>query len=301
MLFAENLLYLFKIRYMKFKIFFLLILMATTSTISAQNNIGVVLSGGGALGYAHLGALQALEEAGIKPAYVAGTSMGALVGAFYAKGMSPSEICDMIKTEKFDELRKIITVVGKNDNLGFSSHRNILKVLKKYIPANSFDSLQKHFAVCATNIVSSQAEIVSSGGHLWEYVLGSASIPGVFEAVKLGGGVYVDGGVMNNMPTVAIRKYCDVVIGIDVNPETETRPKIKNTFQVAFQTLRTLVRHNSVEGREMCDYLIEPMAIEKYAEFDFNKFDEIYAYGYTAMKQYLAAHPEMAQLGAAVR
>lgn len=273
--------------------------MAATVTASAQHSIGVVLSGGGALGFAHIGALQALEEQGIYPQYVAGTSMGALVGAFYAKGYSAAEIKEIIKVEKMDELHKIITPVGKSDHLGFSSHRNILKVLKKYIPDNSFDSLPKKLAVCATNIVTSQAEIVSSGDSLWEYVLASSSIPGVFEAVKIGDGVFVDGGVMNNMPAKAIRKDCDILIGIDVNPEQRSTPKIKNTIQVAFQTLRTLVRHNSVSGRKTCDYLIEPRAIEKYAEFDFNKFDYIYQSGYDAMKQYLEQNPELADINEA--
>ena len=258
----------------------------------AQPQVGIVLSGGGALGFAHIGALQALEEAGIHPTYVAGSSMGALVGAFYASGMTPKEIFDMVRAEKIYSISKIFSLSVSTEKIGISSHKNVNKLMDKYIPHNSFDLLPKHLYVSAVNLNTQKCEIVGKGNKLKEYVLASSSIAAVFEAIEINGDIYVDGGSLNNMPTEAIREKCDVVIGIDAVPPYEEND-INNIKDVSLRLLNIITCANSVAGRKMCDFLVESFAVKYYTIFDFEKYEEIYNYGYSAMSSYINEHPEM--------
>lgn len=260
-----------------------------------QKSVGIVLSGGGALGMAHIGILQALEEEGFNPKYVAGASMGAIIASFYCNGMSAVEIRDMVRTEKFYKTTKILTFSVGKDKLGLSSHKHVNELLDKYIGHNSFDSLSRHLYVSTVNLNTQKCEIIGSGDKLKEYVIASSSIPGVFEAVNIDGCIYVDGGTLNNFPAQAIRNKCDVLIGVDVQPYTPNM-LINNTTDVAIRALYTVIHANSVSGRKKCDYIIDCFALEKYSIFDFNKFEELYQYGYNIGKEYLAAHPDLKRL-----
>lgn len=256
---------------------------------------GLVLSGGGALGYAHIGVIQALEEEGFNAQYVAGASMGSIIGSFYCSGMSGAEIIKMARDEKFYKVNKILPLAVGIDNLGISSHKHVYALMNKYLPYNSFDSLQRQLFISVTNLNTQRVEIVSEGDYLKEFVLASSSIPGMIEAVVIEGITYVDGGVLNNFPAEAIRNKCDIVIGIDVQPYSP-EVKFKNFVDVTLRTLYTLVNVNSLEGRKECDYLIDSYAINDYTILDFNKIEEIYQYGYNLGKQYLKEHPDLVKL-----
>ena len=108
----------------------------------AQPRVGVSLSGGGALGYAHIGALKALEEHGIQPVALSGASMGALVGILFANGISADDIVEIIREEHMDHTNKILTLTTKPHGLGMVSHKNVYKILEKHVAHNSFDSLK---------------------------------------------------------------------------------------------------------------------------------------------------------------
>ncbi len=146
----------------------------------AEKRIGIVLSGGSALGYAHVGALQALEDYGIKPQYVAGTSMGAIIGAFYAAGYSPQEILKLIQEKKLNSVNKLLSPQSGFFNTGMSSHDVLIRTMTELIPHNNFDSLELDFSLCVTNLDKGYLEYIDSGDNLAQYVAASASIPGVF-------------------------------------------------------------------------------------------------------------------------
>lgn len=273
------------------------ILLAALSASAAPPRIGVVLSGGGALGYAHIGALQALEEQGIKADCIAGSSMGALVGVMYAAGMTPEDIYNLVLKERFNDRRRILGPITRGGKrLGFASLKHVRKTLQQQLP-ESFDSLPRRYFVCVTDITDSEEKVISHGANLVEYVLASASIPAVFEAIEIEGHYYVDGGVLNNLPAQYIRKECDLLIGVDVHPDAQHIPVVENILDVATLTLHTLMNNNSEEGGSLCDHLVEPRANEQYKAFDFDNFEDIYKIGYDAMKSYLAAHPELASIG----
>ncbi|MBP3425871.1 MAG: patatin-like phospholipase family protein [Rikenellaceae bacterium] len=275
------------------------VILLAHASLSARPRIGVVLSGGGALGYAHIGALQALEEQGIQADCIAGSSMGALVGVMYAAGMTPTEIHDLVLKERYNDRRRILGPVTRGiggKRLGFASLKHVRKTLHQKLP-ETFDSLPRRYFVCVTDITDSEEKIISHGSHLVDYVLASSSIPGVFEAIEIEGHYYVDGGVLNNLPAQHIRKECDLLIGVDVHPDAQHIPVVESILDVATLTLHTLMNSNSEEGGALCDHLIEPRANEQYKAFDFDNFEEIYKIGYDAMKNYLAAHPELAAIG----
>ena len=280
---------------MKRYLLFLLISLSYIALYSQKTyNVGIVLSGGGALGFAHIGVLQALEDNGIYPEIISGTSMGALVGAMYAEGLHPKDIFDMIKKEQLNKRSSILSpsLRTSKQELGLSNHDNITEVLVKYIQHNNFDSLQKPFYLCVTNLTDGKMVIQHTGNKLFEYLLGSSSIPGVFTPININGKLYVDGGIYNNLPAQPIRKQCNILIASDVNP-AHSRPEIEKTSDVLFRSLSLLIYENTIEGRKMCDYVISIPVNKFYNAMDFDKFYSIYQIGYKTGLEFIRQHPEL--------
>lgn len=257
-----------------------------------KHKIGLALSGGGALGFAHIGAIQALEEHGVKPNFISGSSMGAIIGAIYCAGYSPAKIMRIIQAEKLYKLDKLMSPNLNFKQKGLSSHATLRTTLKELIPHDCFDSLEIPFAVCVTNITSGTYEYYYSGKGIVEYVVASASIPGVFDPVVIKNTTYVDGGVLNNLPAEILhQKGCDYIIGVDVLPFLPIEKK--SFLDITLWSIRLMQHSNTQNGIKYCNWLIESNAIEKYNEFEFDKYKEIYQYGYKAMTEYIHSHPEM--------
>ena len=257
-----------------------------------KQKIGLSLSGGGALGFAHIGAIQALEEHGVKPDFISGSSMGAIIGAIYCAGYSPAKIMRIIQAEKLYKLDKLMSPNLNFKQKGLSSHATLRATLKELIPHDCFDSLEIPFAVCVTNITSGIYEYYYSGKGIVEYVVASASIPGVFDPVVIKNTTYVDGGVLNNLPAEILhQKGCDYIIGVDVLPFLPVEKK--SILDITLWSIRLMQHSNTQNGIKYCNWLIESNAIEKYNEFEFDKYKEIYQYGYKAMTEYIHSHPEM--------
>lgn len=272
---------------------FLILMGLITTQLSSQPRTGIALSGGGALGFAHIGVLQALNEHGIYPDIVAGTSMGAIIGCMYAAGYEPVKIVEMVRDKKFYQITHLLTLQSGFRHLGMSKHDALHKVLTEMIPHNTFDSLKVPFMACVTNLDLIQTEYVDSGSRLADYVVASASIPGVFEAKRIGTTTYVDGGVLDNLPAGYLReKGCEYVIGVDVLPIVANTPK-DNSIDVAITSIRAMQHANSLPGIAVCDWLINSYALREYHEFSFDKYKEIYQYGYRIALDYIKAHPEM--------
>ena len=257
-----------------------------------KHKIGLALSGGGALGFAHIGAIQALEEHGVKPDFISGSSMGAIIGAIYCAGYSPAKIMRIIQAEKLYKLDKLMSPNLNFKQKGLSSHATLRTTLKELIPHDCFDSLEIPFAVCVTNITSGTYEYYYSGKGIVEYVVASASIPGVFDPVVIKNTTYVDGGVLNNLPAEILhQKGCDYIIGVDVLPFLPIEKK--SFLDITLWSIRLMQHSNTQNGIKYCNWLVESNAIEKYNEFEFDKYKEIYQYGYKAMTEYIHSHPEM--------
>ncbi|MCF0061164.1 patatin-like phospholipase family protein [Dyadobacter chenwenxiniae] len=242
--------------------------------------IGLVLSGGGARGIAHIGAVKALIESGIKPDIISGTSSGAFVGAMLAHGYTPDEIIEMILQTSFYPYIRF--GFGANGLL----HMNKLEaVLRKYIPENTFESLKTKFVVTATDIVSGE-ELQFRSGELAIPVLASCCIPGLFSPIRFQGRDLVDGGVLNNLPVEPIMHEADFIIGIHCNPFTLDKP-LKRTTELVYRSLILAMHSKTKERFKKCDLLIEPAELSRFSIFDFRKAGQLFEVGYDYTKRLL--------------
>jgi len=260
-----------------------------------SNTIGLCLSGGGALGFAHIGVIQALEENKIYPTFITGSSMGAIIGTFYAAGYSSQSLLQLIKEDKLYKITKLMSFPRTFLNSGLSKHEMLGSLIRELIPHNSFEQLKLKMNVCVVNLNAATWEIKNSGNELDKWVCASASIPGLFETIKVDSINYTDGGLLNNMPAQAISEQCDVIIGVDVIPHL-VPTKLKKPIDTLAFSVRAMQHQNSKEGRNLCKFLIEPQSIKKFHEFSFDSFQAIYQHGYDAANQYIAANKDILQL-----
>lgn len=242
---------------------------------------GVVLSGGGVRGFAHLGLLQVLEELNIKPYAISGVSAGAIVGALYAAGHSPATIRDILKKNSYFGWSSFL--LNKD---GFFSMKVLRKVLQTYIPENSFESLNTKLFVTATDFANNEA-ITFSKGKLIDTVIASASVPAIFEPVKIDDHVLVDGGLLNNFPVEPLEKKCDLLIGCNVNfiPKglgNGKRIGKMNLIEKCFHMAIAPTVYSKVPNLHV---FIEP-DLHEFGMFDVNKADLIYEAGYQAARKY---------------
>ncbi|MBI3518392.1 MAG: patatin-like phospholipase family protein [Bacteroidetes bacterium] len=238
-----------------------------------QQNIGIALSGGGARGIAHLGILKALEEFGVKPSVISGTSAGAIAGAFYAGGYSLIEIKDIIEKGDFFNLSNIL--IKKQ---GLFNMKGFEKIYQVYFPDNSFDHLNIPLYVTATDILKGTSACFSSG-NLSQALMASSCIPIVFQPIQFDNTYYVDGGVLNNFPVEPLINRCDIIIGSHVNSiKTEvTEIHMSNIVDRCFH----LAMSNSVRDKiHHCQLFIEPPNMSQFSIFDVKKSDQIFEYGY---------------------
>lgn len=239
-----------------------------------RKKIGITLSGGGARGIAHIGVLQALESAGIIPDVISGCSAGAMIGALYAEGFSPRQIYALIENKSIYSIIKMALPDKGMMELGYFK-----KILNENIKHDSFEQLKKPFFLSVTNLNSGECEIIGSG-QLTDFVLASQSIPLVFKPQKIGNDLYVDGGVLNNLPVEPIRPLCDILIGVNVTPVFRT-DKLNGMREVGFRILNLSLKINMESRLKQCDFIIEPDT-SMYTIFDVNKSKLIYDAGYEA-------------------
>jgi NTE family protein len=173
---------------------------------------GLVLSGGGVGGIAHIGVIKALEEHGIRPSIISGASAGAIVGAFYAAGYSTNEILEFFQTTSLFSIKNY--AVRK---AGFVDTNKFYNIFKQYFPEDSFEALKKKLYISTTNIISGKTKFFHEG-LLIHPLLASAAVPGVFSPMIIENELYADGGITNNFPTEPLMTDCDKIIGVQVHP-----------------------------------------------------------------------------------
>jgi NTE family protein len=245
---------------------------------------GLVLSGGGIRGVAHIGAIKALEEHGIYPAHIAGTSAGAIVGALYAAGRTWEEMLDFFKSTEIFSLANY--AMGKP---GFLDTEKFQDQLRAYISQDTFESLERQLHVTATNLLDGTLNVFSKG-ELIRPVLASAAVPGLFAPITINKGYYIDGGTLNNFPVDLIKKYCDRIIGVYVNPFSHVSIKDLNHVN------KVLVANETTKKFNDCDILIRPANMNKYSMFSLKNLDIILDLGYNATINALKNNPLSSEL-----
>ena len=292
-----------KLLFMK-KITLLFIVFASLTVFSQEQKrpkIGLVLSGGGAKGFAHIGVLKVLEEAGVKIDYIGGTSMGAVIGGLYASGYNASQIDSIFQATNFKELlNDFIPRSSKNfyekrnDELyalvlpfnkfkigipealskGMYNYNLLSRITRNVRHVRDFNKLPIPFLCIATNIETGE-EVVLNKGNLAQAMIASSAFPSLFSPVEIDGKLLVDGGVVNNYPVEEVRKLgAEIIIGVDVQDDLLDRNQLKDATRILVQitNLQTISRMN--KNVKETDIYIKP-DIKNYGVVSFDKGKEI--------------------------
>ncbi|MFK7933630.1 MAG: patatin-like phospholipase family protein [Saprospiraceae bacterium] len=243
-----------------------------------SHKIGIALSGGGARGIAHIGVLQALKEHNIEVEAISGTSAGSIVAALYAAGKEPKEILEFAADNT--SLFKMYSFgIPK---IGFTSLNYLKDKLAELLEEDSFEHLKIPCYIAITNLQMGEVEIVHTGP-LFDVVAASSSIPIVFKPIEINDYLYVDGGLLMNLPAEPLYAICDKVIGVNVMPFAKTSSdKITNVIDIATRVFDLSIVANTANQALLCDVLIEPMKICHFTTYNFTKYEELYQVGYDA-------------------
>jgi len=247
--------------------------------------IGLVLSGGGAKGFAHIGVLKVLEQAGVKIDYIGGTSMGAVVGGLYSCGYNASQIDSIFTNTNFDELlsdyipRTTKSFYEKrNDELyavslpftkfsvgipialskGMYNYILLTKLTHNVRHIRDFNKLPIPFVCVATDIEKGR-EVIINSGYLPQALLASSAFPTLFSPIELNGNLLVDGGVTNNYPVEEVRKMgADIIIGVDVQDDLKDRKSLKGATRILVQISNLQMIESMKEKVKLTDIYLKP-------------------------------------------
>jgi NTE family protein len=241
--------------------------------------IGLALGGGAVRGAAHIGVLEALDQAGLEPAVITGTSAGALVGALYAAGMSPSDISKLARTLRWARLIR----PARTRKALFETSR-LAAFLDGVLEARAFDSLIRPFAAVACDLTTGR-EVVLRDGPVATAVLASAAIPGVFPPVVRDGQVLVDGSLVTMVPAALTRDLgADIVLAVDVSGPLPRRPP--TTLLHIMVAVSALQPGGSDRLAEHADLVLSP-AVDEYAFWELSRIAEFEEAGRVATEQAL--------------
>jgi NTE family protein len=217
-----------------------------------------------------------LEENGMSPDIISGTSMGALIGVLYAAGHSPGHILELVKKDKIYNM--VSLRIGQN---GFFELNAVRRILESEIPENDFSVLKKPFYLSVANISDGKNEVKGEQGPLFEFVLASCSVPVIILPQIIEGKTYIDGGLFDNLPAASIKDKCQTLIGVNVNFNGPME-KIEGIREVAQRIFSLGIEQNVIESRKLCDFIIEPKEIRHFTTLDFDKAEELVEMGYNA-------------------
>jgi NTE family protein len=276
---------------------------------AARPKLGLVLEGGGALGLAHIGVIRWLEEHRIPVSYIAGTSMGGLVGGLYATGRSPAEVRSVVDQIDWDQVLSGTTPFrdlsfrrkqdahevpgslefglrhGLQFPAGFNSGQQVDLILDEvalpYSEIANFNDLPIPFACVATDLVARKPHVFRDGP-LSLAMRSTMSLPGIFSPVRSGDHLYADGGLLNNIPIdVAKEMGADVVLGIHLETEPLSPKATLASYAVLGESISVMIAANELRSMEQADILVS-VPLQKYTALDYDKADAIIKAGYDA-------------------
>jgi NTE family protein len=274
--------------------------------------IGIALEGGGALGEAHIGVLKWFEDHHIPVDYLAGTSMGGLVGGLYATGKSADQLEDILKAADWslllggdtpypdltfrrkEDAREIPNAIeiglkhGASLPPGLNSGHQVNLLIDRetlpYSTVHSFDDLPIPFRCVSTEIVSGKAYVFENGS-LSDAMRATMSIPGVFAPVRRDNQIFVDGGLVDNLPTDVVRKMgADVVIGVHLQLSPASAKEIQSAFGILGRSVELIIAETEIRGMANADLIITA-DVAKYTTMQYEKTDELVKLGYEAAEQ----------------
>jgi NTE family protein len=280
---------------------------------SGKPKIGLVLSGGGAKGLAHIGVLKVLEEAGIHVDYIAGTSMGSIVGGLYAIGYNASELEKIVLNLNWiallnDDINRKSLPVDEKDELGryivsfpvknlrpalpsgMKEGQNISIILSRLTWAvkdvNDFNKFPIPFHCIAADIVTGN-EVVIENGYLPDALRASMAIPTIFTPVEWENKLLVDGGIINNFPADRVKEMgADIIIGVDLGFRPNKRDELHSLSAIMEQAILFRANEKNMQNVKLVDILIEPDAVAGYNIADFKQSKNLIALGEQAARKH---------------
>ncbi len=241
--------------------------------------VGLALSGGGARGFSHAGAIKAMLEVGLVPEIVSGVSAGSVVAVMHAAGIPADEMVDMFGDMKFNDLCE-----WKMPKDGFFSLDPFKEFLKKNIRYERIEDLPVPTLVCATDFDTGR-KVAFDRGPLAECVAASCCIPIVFKPIVIDGHRFVDGGVMANLPAWSLRDKCEFLVGINCSPVSHGEVK-DNLVHIAMRSYELMAKNNAVHDMELCDMVVRMDDIAKYKVFDLKGIMGVYKAGYRSTMRF---------------
>ncbi|MED4401688.1 patatin-like phospholipase family protein [Metabacillus fastidiosus] len=242
--------------------------------------IGLALGSGGARGFAHLGVLKVLYNAGIRVDMIAGSSMGALIGSFYASGLS------------IDEMYKIAFAFKRKyfldftiPKMGFIAGKRVKELIHLFTKGKNIEELDIPLAIVATDLYEGK-KVIFKKGLVSDAVRASIAIPGIFVPEKINGKLLVDGGVIDRVPVSVVKDMgADIVIAVDVSNVKKTK-EITSIFDVILQSLDIMQDELVFHSEIASDIMIRP-SVEQYSSREFSNIKEIIEIGEREAEKHL--------------
>ena len=249
-----------------------------------MKTLGLALGSGGSRGVAHIGFLQALEEADIHPDYISGCSMGSIVGAAYAAGLTTHEMRHAAFSLRFFDLIDVTRKPG-----GVLDTRKMKKLLTRYIGERTFEDLKIPFSCVAVDMIR-QEVVEFSSGSVVDAIVASSSIPSVFKPMEVDGMRLVDGGVLRRVPVGEVKQMgADVVVAVDVLGKRIINERCPNPIVLLTEIIdvmdyeRTQIYRQKM--RKQYNLWLEP-ELGSMSQYSFKKLDYAYEKGYDLGKKY---------------
>jgi NTE family protein len=242
----------------------------------AARKVGLALGGGSARGFAHIGVLQALDEAKIPVQVVAGTSAGSLVGAFYAAGFSPWKMQEVaLKVKDID-----VADLSSGNRRGMTGGAALRRLVNGFLDNQPIEKMQRRFAAVATDLATGE-KLAIQRGEVGAAVVASCSIPGVFIPAMIDGRELVDGGLTSPVPVAVARQLgADFVIAVDVGGKPSPKPR-SGLYEIILQSFEIMGRSLAQLESKSADQLIQPRT-DEYDSSDFSARKEMIEAGYIA-------------------
>ena len=254
-----------------------LLVFVLTLHVQAQS-VGLVLSGGGAKGIAHLGVMKAMREHGIEATFVSGTSAGALAAAFYAAGHEPEEVLEIFKDPNIFKFKGFSWVKP-----GLLEPEKYLSFIESYFGNISFELLEKDLSIVATDLIRGTIRIFNTGPML-KPLYASCAFPFVFSPVEIEDSLYSDGGIINNFPVELAVESAHHVLGVYVSPLRQIHKNdLNGSLDVLDRVYRISNRYSSLEKTSACTWVINPPELENYGTFTLSKIDCFFFWNFQAI------------------
>lgn len=252
-----------------------------TAHSSERKGLGLALGGGFSRGFAHLGVLQVIEQNHIPVSYIAGTSVGSILGAAYASGAPLARIIATCRTIRFRDIAR-----WRVSRLGLASNHRLGDLIDHVFETRRFEDLRIPMAVVATDLGNGEP-VVFTHGNLCEAIRASCAFPGLFEPVEIGTRCLADGGLVAPVPTRAARDLgASHVIGISVGVEDGGRGAPSNIFQVVCRAVNAAQKHQLEIWERHADLVLRP-DVQSFAWDDFDRADEAIEAGAAAARRAL--------------